>query len=563
MKGINISHVILIELLVIVATLVWNVDEVRYNVGVYDTLINTNFAGTLSLILVSSVLFSYIVLKRPSGGVLPLFFTLYLLLSFLSPYIANFPYYFHRDVYLHLPYSQAIVRTGHIPFYADRWDISSFPGAFVFYSILMEMMGLNSISVIGVLMVVGYVIMLVSIIISFMSFSLKTWHINEGLALMIMVQLLPFITRYAPRPEYPFRFHFAFLQSLLYLALFIVLIKNNDKRVSTAVCLALIYLSIVFTHSFFSLYILLALLFYVVGLHVLARFNMMNDKARSIATLSLISVMIIFLIHVSYVAANPLLRQTYNLIFNIEQIPKFFESSTPIIITAQSTMVQIFATVVRLLWRATVLIAVFYTIVLILAVLTRRRMPVLGVSLGVAAIAVSIPLIVSFLWWERSLVFIGIALVITGYESFHILLEKGLSRRLFTILSKTLSVIALLSIVTSSLITWEGPRFANEWHGVENMLFLDTIAHSVTSPYIYIGVYSNIEFTYYRIAGNVTASNRSIFDPLYHAFYLNPYDASYPYALSQKDPDYGFISIKELAVYRNIVWSSGVSYIFE
>jgi hypothetical protein len=563
MKDINISHVILIELLVIVAMLVWNVDEVRYNVGVYDTLINTNFAGTLSLILASSVLFSYIVLKRPSRGVLLLFFTLYLLLNFLSPYIANFPYYFHRDVYLHLSYSQAIVRTGHIPFYADRWDISSFPGAFVFYSILMEMMGLNSISVIGVLMAVGYVIMLVSIIISFMSFSLKTWRINEGLALMIMVQLLPFITRYAPRPEYPFRFHFAFLQSLLYLALFIVLIKNNDKRVSTAVCLALIYLSIVFTHPFFSLYILLALLFYVVGLHVLARFNMTNDKARSIATLSLISVMIIFLIHVSYVAANPLLRQTYNLILNIEQIPKFFESSTPIIITAQSTMVQIFATVVRLLWRAIVLIAVFYTIILILVALTRRRMPVLGMSLGVAAIAVSIPLIVSFLWWERSLVFIGIALVIAGYESFHLLLEKGLSRRLFTILSKTLSVIALLSIVTSSLITWEGPRFANEWHGVENILFLDTIAHSITSPYIYIGVYSNIEFTYYRIAGNVTASNRSIFDPLYHVFYLNPCDASYPYALSQKDPDYGFINIKELAVCRNIVWSSGVSYIFE
>ena len=563
LKDINIKHIILIELLLIVAILVWRVTEVRYNVGVYDALINTNLIGTLLLILASSVLFSYIVLKRLSGGVLLLFFTLYLLLGFLSPYIANFLYYFHRDVYLHLPYSQAIVRTGHISLYAGRWDISSFPGAFVFYSILMEIMGLNSINIAGVFMAVSYIIMFVSIMMFFTSFSLKTWRINEGLVLMITVQLLPFITRYAPRPDFPFRFHFAFLLSLLYLALFIVLIKNNDKRVSTAVYLAIIYLSIVFTHPFFSLYILLALLFYVVGLHVLARFNMVNDKARSIATLSLILVVIIFLIHVSYVVANPLLRQTYSLVFSIEEIPKFFESSTPIIITAQSIMVQIFATVVRLLWRATVLIAVFYTIVLILAVLTRRRMPVLGVSLGVAAIAVSIPLIISFLWWERSLVFVGIALVIAEYESFHFLLEKGLSRRLFTILSKTLSVIALLSIVTSPLIVWESPKLVDEWHGVENTLFLDTIAHSISSPYTYIGVASNIEFTYYLVVDNVTTSNKNIFDPLYHAFYLNPCDASYPYALSQKDPDYGFISIKELAVCRNIVWSSGVSYIFE
>jgi hypothetical protein len=563
LKDINIKHIILIELLLIVAILVWRVTEVRYNVGVYDALINTNLIGTLLLILASSVLFSYIVLKRLSGGVLLLFFTLYLLLGFLSPYIANFLYYFHRDVYSHLPYSQAIVRTGHISLYADRWDISSFPGAFVFYSILMEIMGLNSINIAGVFMAVSYIIMLVSIMMFFTSFSLKTWRINEGLVLMITVQLLPFIARYAPRPDFPFRFHFAFLLSLLYLALFIVLIKNNDTRVSTAVYLAIIYLSMVFTHPFFSLYIFLTLLFYVVGLHVSARFNMVNDKARSIATLSLILVVIIFLIHVSYVVANPLLRQTYSLVFSIEEIPKFFESSTPIIITAQSIMVQIFATVVRLLWRATVLIAVFYAMVLILAVLTRRRMPVLGVSLGVAAIAVSIPLIISFLWWERSLVFVGIALVIAEYESFHFLLEKGLSRRLFTILSKTLSVIALLSIVTSPLIVWESPKLVDEWHGVENTLFLDTIAHRISSPYTYIGVASNIEFTYYLVVDNVTTSNKNIFDPLYHAFYLNPCDASYPYALSQKDPDYGFISIKELAVCRNIVWSSGVSYIFE
>jgi hypothetical protein len=564
MKNISIRHVVLIELLVIVATLVWRVNEVRYNVGVYDTLINTNFAGTIFLILASSVLFSYTVLKRSSRGALLLFFTLYLLLGFLSPYIANFPYYFHRDVYLHLPYSLAIAERGHIPLYADRWDISSFPGAFVFYSILMEIMGLSSISIISVLTAIIYVIMLVSIVMFFISISLKTWRMNEGLALMIMVQLLPFITRYAPRPEFPFRFHLAFLQSLLYLALFTVLMKNGTKYIGSAVCLALVYTSIVFTHPFFSLYILLASLFYVVGLLVLTPFKMVYEKARSITVVSLIitTITIIFLIHISYVVANPLLRQTYSLVFNSEQLPKFFESSSPVTITSTSIMVQIFATAVRILWRVTVIIAVFYMAVLVLLTLIRGRAPVLGVSLGVAAAIVSIPLVVSFLWWERSLVFVGIALVIAEYESFHLLLGKGLSKRLSTVLSKILPVIVLLSIVTSSLITWEGPRFVNEWHGEENILFLDTVAHSVTSPYIYIGVFSNIEFTYHQIAGNVTASSRSIFDPLHNAFYVNPCNAFYPYALSQKDPDYRSLSVNELAGCRSVIWNSGDSYIF-
>jgi len=562
MKNISIRHVVLIELLVIVATLVWRVNEVRYNVGVYDTLINTNFAGTIFLILASSVLFSYTVLKRSSRGALLLFFTLYLLLGFLSPYIANFPYYFHRDVYLHLPYSLAIAERGHIPLYADRWDISSFPGAFVFYSILMEIVGLSSISIISVLTAIIYVIMLVSIVMFFISISLKTWGMNEGFALMIMVQLLPFITRYAPRPEFPFRSHLAFLQSLLYLALFTVLMKNGIKYIGSVVCLALVYTSIVFTHPFFSLYILLASLFYVVGLLVLTLFKIVHEKARSITVVSLIITTIIFLIHISYVTAIPLLRQTYSLVFNSEQLPKFFESSSPVTITSPSIMVQIFATAVRILWRITVIIAVFYMAVLVLLSLIRGRVPVLGVSLGVAAAIVSIPLIISFLWWERSLVFVGIALVTAEYESFHLLLGKGLSKRLSTVLSKILPVIVLLSIATSSLITWEGPRFVNEWHGVENILFLDTIAHRVTSPYIYIGVFSNIEFTYYRIAGNITASSRSIFDPMHHAFYVDPCNAFYPYAFSQKDPDYRSLSVNELAGCRSIIWNSGVSYIF-
>jgi len=562
MKGVNIRHVVLIALLLIVAIFVWRVAEVRYNVGVYDTLINTNFVGTLFLILASSVLFLYTILKRLSKDILLLFFILYLLLGFLSPYIANFPYYFHRDVYLHLPYSLVIVRTGHIPLYADRWDVSSFPGTFMFYSILMEITGIDSINVIGVFMAINYVIILASIVMFFVSFSHKTWHINEDHALMIMISLLPFITRYAPRPEFPFRFHFAFLQSLLYSALFIALVKNSVTRVSTVICLALIYASIVFTHPFFSLYIFIASLLYMAALHTSTRFNMMNNRVRFIISLSLISVVIIFLIHVSYVVATPLLRQTYSLIFRSEQISEFFESSIPISITSQNIMVQLFAIIIRFLWRATVLIAIFYVMVLILMILTRKKLPVLGVSFGVAAIVVSIPLIVSFLWRGRSLVFISIALAVAEYEALHILLEKGLSKGLLTILARILPVIAILFTVVPPLIVWEGQRFLDEWHGVENALFLKTIAHSISSPYTYIGIYSNIEFTYYKVIGNVTTSNKNIFDPLSHVFYENPCSVSYPYALSQKDPDYVFLSVKQLAECRSITWNSGASYIF-
>jgi hypothetical protein len=562
MKGINIGHVILIELLLIVAIFAWIVTEVRYDVGNYDILINTNFIGALVLVLASSVSLLYAILKRLGRGILLLFFTLYLLLGFLSPYIANFPYYFHRDVYLHLPYSLVIARTGHIPLYADRWDVSSFPGTFMFYSILMEITGIDSINVIGVFMAINYVIILASIVMFFVSFSHKTWHINEDHALMIMISLLPFIARYAPRPSFPFRFHLAYLQLLLYIPFFIALVKNSITRISTVVCLVLIYVSMVFAHPFFSLYILIASLLYMVVLHILARFNITISRARTIITLLLTSIIIIFLIHLSYVAAIPLLRQTYSLIFKSEEIPRFFETSIPINIESQSIFVQLFTIIIRFLWRATVLITISYVMALILMVLTRKSIPVLGASFGVAAIVISIPLIVSFLWWERSLTFIGITLVIVQYEALHILLEKGLSKSLFNILPRILLVITILSIVTSSLIIWESPRFSDDWHGMENTLFLETIARSISSPYTYIGVYSNIEFTYYKVIANVTTSNKNIFDPLSHIFYENLCSTSYPYALSQKDPDYRFLSVKELADCRSIVWSSGISYIF-
>jgi hypothetical protein len=561
MNGINIRHMVLMELLLIVANLVWRINEVKYNVGVYDTLINTHFAGTIFLILASSVLFTYTVLKRSSRGTLLLFFTLYLLLGFLSPYIANFPYYFHRDVYLHLPYSLEIVRTGHIPLYADRWDVSSFPGSFVFYSILMEITGIDSINVIGVFMAIIYIIVLASIIMLFASFSLKTWRINEDFTLMIALQLLPFLARYSPRPEFPFRFHLIFLQSLLYLALFVALVKNSTTRISTVICLALVYASIVLGHPYFSLYICVASLSYMAVSHILTRFNVTN-KARSIAMLSLISVVIIFLIHLSYVTAIPLLRRAYSLMFRSEELPKFYESSIPISITSQSVIVQSLAMIIRLLWRATVLIIIFYVIILILLILTRKKIPVLGVSLGIASIVISVPLIVSLLWWDRFLIFVGMALVVAEHETLYTLLGKGLSKSLLTTLTRILRVIAVLSIVISPLITWEGPRFSNEWHGMENAAFLETVAYSISSSYTYIGVYSNIEFTYYKVGGNVTISTKSIFNPLSRFFYENLCNTSYPYAFSLKDPDYMFLNVEELIACRSIVWNSGASYIF-
>jgi len=563
MKSINVRHIILMEVLLIASIFVWKVTEVRYDVGVYDVLVNTNFIGTILLILISSISFLYAVLRRLSRGILLFFLTFYMFLGFLAPYIANIPYYFHRDVYLHLPYSLAIVRTGRIPLYADRWDVLSFPGAFVLYSIFMEVTGIDSIDVIGIFMAVNYVIIFAVIMIFFIGFSHRTWRINEDHALMIAISLLSFIARYAPRPAFPFRFHFAYLQSLLYTALFIALVENSVTRVrSVAVCLALIYLSITFTHPFFSLYILIASLLYMVVSFMLTRLYILFRRDKTIVALLLASIIIIFLIHVSYVVAIPLLRQAYSLVFKFEAIPRFFETSIPVNIKSQDIFAQLLATIMRFLWRAIVLITISYAMVLILMNLTRKSVPVLGISFGATAIAISTPLIISFLWWERSLTIIGMASVIALYEALRILLEKGLSKRLSNILARILLIIAALSIVISPLTTWERPIFSDNWHGMENTLFLKTIAQRIPSPYIYIGVHSDIEFTYHKVMSSETTSSKNVFDLLRQIFYENPCDMSYPYAVSQRDPDYGFLNIKELTSCRGIVWNSGVSYVF-
>jgi len=561
MKNINMRHIISIEILSAISIFIWRVAKVRYDVGVYDTLINTNFAGALLLTFITSALLIYSAFKRFDRTVIILSLISYLTLGFLAPYIANFPNYFHRDVYLHLPYSLVIARTGHIPLYADRWDISSFPGAFVFYSILMEITGISSANVIGILMAVNYVVMLVIFIAFLASFFTKAWHINEYYVIMIVVQLLPFITRYAPRPEFPFRFHLAFLQSLLYLALFIDLARKFDMKLNTIICLALIYTSIVFTHPFFPLFIFIASILYIIS-YTLTHLNVANNRVRLTTTLSLISVVIIFLIHVLYVVAVPLLRQTYSLIFKSEYIPKFLESSYPINIASPNILIQLLATTIRFLWRVTIFMITLYTLMLILLTFAQKRMPVLGINLGVAGIAINIPLIVSFLWWERSFIFIGMALIVAECEALYILFEKGLIKRLFVILSRILLIITLLSITVSALITWEGPRFLNEWHGVENEVFLRFIAYKISSPSIHLGVYSNIEFTYYKILSNVAVSSRGAFDPLNHVFYYDLCNAPYLYAVSQKDPDYRFLDIRELIICRSMVWNSGTSYMF-
>lgn len=114
----KLKHVLLFEALVVSSVILWRINFVRYDLGNYDTMLSSNLDGTLLPVISSALLLILLVLtlsRHKTLTLIPLAITSYLAIGFAGPFIANFPNFIHRDIYLHLPYSMQILDTGRIP----------------------------------------------------------------------------------------------------------------------------------------------------------------------------------------------------------------------------------------------------------------------------------------------------------------------------------------------------------------------------------------------------------------------------------------------------------------
>jgi len=94
------------------------------------------------------------------------------------------------------------------------------------------------------------------------------------------------------------------------------------------------------------------------------------------------------------------------------QIPNFVEQTLPVYIQAPSPILEYLAVVERYMWRAVVLGIAIFTLINTLIDITRRNAVALTIALPLifTATTLSIPLIYSFLWWERSISILGLAI---------------------------------------------------------------------------------------------------------------------------------------------------------
>ncbi|MEM3449415.1 MAG: hypothetical protein QXP38_11170 [Nitrososphaerota archaeon] len=115
----------------------FKLESIQYNIGNFDVLLLSQ-QPLISIVLMGITCVILVILSlsgRFSSKIIFSYYIVYIYVTFMGPYIANPPYYIHRDVFLHIPYSLIISGSGHLSASPDRLDVISYPGSFILYAI--------------------------------------------------------------------------------------------------------------------------------------------------------------------------------------------------------------------------------------------------------------------------------------------------------------------------------------------------------------------------------------------------------------------------------------------
>ncbi|MEM4489255.1 MAG: hypothetical protein QXK88_10780, partial [Desulfurococcaceae archaeon] len=249
----------------------FKLESIQYNVGNFDVLLLSQHPF-ISIVLMGFMCAILIVLslsRRVSFKMIFPYYIAYLYVTFMGPYIANPPYYIHRDVFLHIPYSLIMTESGHLPAPSDRLDVISYPNSFILYAIYSLFTDISDPRQLGLAMALLYPIIMYTSLLVFARVMLGGLNDVVGAdtarkSIVLVTLVLPFISRFAPAPGFPHRYHLAFVGTALLLYVVIRLVEANLPAYQGIICAALLFSFLVFTHPHFSFFTTTAIATYFV-----------------------------------------------------------------------------------------------------------------------------------------------------------------------------------------------------------------------------------------------------------------------------------------------------------
>jgi len=571
-KQVRITYLLLFTLsFTLVLTFLmysFKLESIQYNVGNFDVLLLSQ-QPLISIVLIGFMCAILIVLslfRRVSFKMIFSYYIAYLYVTFMGPYIANPPYYIHRDVFLHIPYSLIITESGHLPVSSDRLDVISFPTSFILYAIYSLFTDISDPRQLGLAMALLYpLIMYISIIVLTRAMLREPSDVIDADAarksIVLVALVLPFISRFAPAPGFPHRYHLAFIEAALLLYMVVRFVESSSLVYRGIISVVLLFSFLVFTHPYFSFFVAIAIATYLV-VNIIRWKSVEHNRLRQAVVL----MALLFVIHSLYLTSTNILLETYNLVLRIpDRLMDFVETSLPVRVKAMDQLVVTISTIVRQAWRIYISVAVFVTSILYLLCMIRRGVKLYALSLAIASMALIPILIASFLWWERSMTFVALTLLCAMGEILRADV-KGSMKALKLFKKYILPSLFIFSVVISPLIRWERPLLADNWQGCEKEAFLSAVALSTATSRVYIGAFSAVEYTYYRayLYQSYAPDIVTVFDPVKGALTKNVLELSGIYAVSVRDPDFELLQLEQEQILRSksVVWNSGYSYIF-
>jgi len=543
--------------IVVASSFLWFTRKVDYGyMGSFDILLFTDFR-VVPVFLLSILIFLVLQLHIYRGNNIGVSSTIalmiYVLLLYCMPFIVNAPYILHRDVYLHNSYSALIVESGRIPIDESRWDVYSFPGAFLFYAIYMAVTNLDFYSS-GLAMTVIWPL-LFTILLLFATRRLKSPDTYRGFSSLFTLLLIPYtLAKYAPAPSFFHRYHLAFSLTLIWLPLFLT--SNGRPRKEDFVLLYLLYFTIVFTHPYFSVFIAVFLLVHIFVSVVIKR------HARTI-WIPLVAIIAGLVIHIAYLASPRMIVEAYTIIIRPKlQFSEFMEQSLPVYIRAPAPILEYLAVVERNIWRAVVLGLAMLVSIDVLIGVVRLRIEVLTKALPLmfSAAVLSLPLVYSFLWWERSISILGLAILLSA-------LVLSSSRSTLTsrsnIFRTLLSALILAGVIIAPLNRYEHPILESLWRSPAESEALWFVSSNMGLVKVYVGFSTGVVFTFYRLSINSFLDARTIFDVIRGCMMIDPKMLDSPYIFSLIDLDYSSIAgeMTGLLSTKSLIFVNGLYYI--
>jgi len=553
---LKLSSNALLSILIAVAVVsapLWIISKVQYSViGNFDIFVFTDYRAVLALVL-SILVFVVMVMRYEKADRLPLIFLLIIIPLYVIPLLVNVPNLLHRDVYLHNSYSLAIIQNGRIPIDESRWDVYSYPAAFLLYAIHMAVTGLDFFY--SGLMLTCLWPILFALLLAFAVRRIGKMG-KKFKPSLIALSLIPFaFARYTPAPGFFHRYHLAFSLTVIWLTFFLneYSLKRTKKDVLT---LILLYMCIVFSHPYFSI-----LIASVVAFNFLL--SIASTRSRRTEGWTFMLILIVgFLSHLLFLASPALILEAYSTIVQPKlQWMEFMEQSAPVYVSSNVPLaLQYLAVYERLIWRIAVLGILSLTILEILTHLARRHLQpsFSALFLMLSAVLLSVPLISSFLWWERSL-------SILGLSAFFALLMFSTSDTSLMNKSRIFKAFLLVLLFTGAVIApfarYERSVFEGMWRSPAESSALLFVAENSADGSIYAGSSTGVVFTYYRMRYDPSLTVNTIFDVVKGVLKISPETLSSPYVFSLADPDYNHLNMSQLLERKSLIFIDGLYYI--